>query len=140
MENIPVINLDELLPIEQKENIQSYSITKLLLPQKPIDTYRIYYKDGSFEDVTAENAYSARAASSKDGVLKITTFKASYSNILKKTNEHKLEFAKDKLSIPLAKNDRIWQFEDLAENGANINFEILDIDQYSQLFKKSNQE
>lgn len=136
MENIPVINLDEMLPPQQKQDIETYCVTKLCLPEKPFDTYRIYYKDGSFEDVTAENAYLARASSSKDGVLKITTFKASYNNILKKNAEHRLEYAKDKLHIPIAKNDRIWQFEELSENGAEIDFEILDINQYSKLFAK----
>jgi hypothetical protein len=134
MENLPVVNLDELLSTTPQNVLENYSMTKLNMPLKAADTYRIYYKDGDFEDVTAENAYLARAASSKDGVVKISIFKASYPDILRKIVEHKLEQDSDKLEVALEKSLGELNFEN-TERTVHDNFEMLDFNKYSELFK-----
>ncbi len=131
MEGISLINLDELLPITERKHLMDMSVKKYVIPIVPIDTYRVFYRDKTYEDVQAENAFEVKNICKRKDINKIVAFRACYPEILS-AKRHEIN---NVANIPLSSVkpvETIFHEYDLSK--FNEAFELLDLTQYQQLY------
>ena len=112
-----------------EKTISDFMVKKYIMPELPINTYRIFYKDNSFEDVEADNAAEAKNIASRKDIAKIIMFKLCYPEILLR-NQHVI--IQKNNALILIKTNQQEYFCELIPEQENIFFEELTLENYSR--------
>ncbi len=128
MESVSLVNLDELLPVLARKKLTDIAVKKYVIPQVSNDIYRVFYRNGDFEDFQAENAFEVKSICCRTDITKIIAFKVCYPDILL-ANQHHIHNVSE-ISVSSTKQTEVVFHEyDLAR--FNEPFELLDLQQYS---------
>jgi hypothetical protein len=126
------VNLDALL-VREERAIGEMSIKHYRFPDVPQGTYRLFFSDGRYQDVEAENASHAFQLAENGRVERIANLKFVYTHILERNVIHpsgkevKPSLATDNhLTSPLSAD-----ISDMPKGS----FEMLDFTEFSALTK-----
>jgi hypothetical protein len=128
MEGISV-NLDALLLDREATPIGEMGLRCYRFPDVPEGTYRLFFADGSYQDVQAENASHACQMAEKKSVTRIISLKFMHHDILERGVIHP---SGEEVSPRMASPEEAALFSTAVERVQGV-FEMLDLAAFAAL-------
>lgn len=136
MESLPIANLDDLLSTIEPKPLTRVGIKHYRLPDIPANTYRIYFTDGSYKELQAENASHAYQLCERTDAVKIVNMRCAYSNILKRDVLHPTGAEIAVETQPNATSQAVVTVNDMAEYHKPASFEMFNFQDLGRLQKQ----